>query len=88
MFFVELAQEENLDFGAGFLLVSIEQGGKHAGIVEDEKVVFVEIVDNLLEDAMLYRTGFAIDHHEARLVAVFGRILGNLLFGEFELELR
>ena len=88
MFFVELAQEEDFDFGTGLLLVSIEQGREHTGVVEDKKVVFVEVIDNLLEDTMFYRTRFAIDYHESRLVAVLGRILGDLLVGKFKLELR
>ena len=71
---VQLAEQEDFDFGAGFLLVAVEAGGEDLGVVEDHHVLLLEVVDDVLEDAVLDFARFAVDDHQTRFVAVFGRI--------------
>ena len=86
-FLIKFAQEEHFDACVRLLLVAIEAGGKHFCVVEHEDVVLVEIVQDVLEHAMLYLAGFSMEHHHAAFVAVGCGILGDFLFGEFVLEL-
>ena len=88
VYFVEFTEKKYFDFRTGFFFIPIKQGRKHARIVENEKVVFVEKIDNILEYTMFYRTVFAIYHHKTRLIAILCRILGNLFVGKFKLKLR
>ena len=84
---VQFAEQEDLDAGARLLLVAIEAGGEHLRVVEDEDVPVVKILQDVLEDAVLYFAGLAVEHHQARLVPVLRGVQGNLLFGKLELEL-
>ena len=78
-FAVQLAQQEDFDLGAGLLLVAVQTGRKDLRVVEDEQVALVEIVDDILEDTMLDRALGTVHHHQTRLVAVLGRVLGQHL---------
>ena len=78
-FAVQLAQQEDFDLGAGLLLVAVQTGRKDLRVVEDEQVALVEIVDDILENTMLDRALGTVHHHQTRLVAVLGRVLGQHL---------
>ena len=71
---VQFSQQEDFYFRACLLLVPVEPCGENLRVVEDEDVLFVEVVDDLLEDAVLYLACFAFYHHKPRFVAVVGRI--------------
>ena len=65
LFAVELTQQEDLDLCSGLLLVAIEACGENFGIVEDEDVVRIEVLDYIFESSVFDRTGCAIDDHQA-----------------------
>ena len=82
-FAVQLAQQEDLDLGAGLLLVAVQTGREDLGVVEDEEVLFVEILDDILEDAVCDGAFGAVDDHQARVVPVFRRMFRQHFGGEF-----
>ena len=82
-FAVQLAQQEDLDLGAGLLLVAVQTGREDLGVVEDEEVLFVEILDDILEDAVFDGAFGAVDDHQARVVPVFRRMFRQHFGGEF-----
>ena len=85
---VQFANQKHLDAGAGFLLLAVEQGGEHSGVVGHHHVAGVDIVDEFFEDMVLDLAGFTVDHHHAGLVAVADGLLGDKFFGQVESELR
>ncbi len=74
---VEFAQQEDFDLGARFLLVAVQTGGENLRVVEDEEVLFVEVFDHLLENAVFDGALGTIDHHQAGFVPVFGRYFAS-----------
>ena len=74
---VQFAQEEDFDLRAGFLLVSVEACGEDLRVVEHEEVFLLEVVEDLLENAVFDGSGLAVYDHQSRLVAVFGRVFGQ-----------
>ena len=50
--------------------------------VEDEEVLFVEILDYILENTVLDCAVGTFDDHQARFVAILGRVLGQHVGGE------
>ena len=85
---VELAQQEDFDFGPRLLLVAVEAGREDLRVVEDEEVLLLEVVENILEDAVLDGTLRAVDDHQPRLVAVLRRIFGQHVGAEVVAVLR
>ena len=57
---VEFAQQEHLDACSGLLLIAIESGREHLGVVEDEDIVFIEIFQDVLEDTMFNLARLAV----------------------------
>ena len=57
-------------------------------VVEDEEVLLLEVVENILEDAVLDGTLRAVDDHQPRLVAVLRRIFGQHVGAEVVAVLR
>ena len=46
---IQLTEKEHLDLGIGLLLRSIETGGEHLCVVEDEGVILVEVIQDIAE---------------------------------------
>ena len=46
---IQLAQQKHLNLGIGLLLRAIKTGREHLGVVEDKRVVLIEIVDDITE---------------------------------------
>jgi len=86
-FFVEFSEQEHFNLSTRFLLVAVQASGKHFGIVEDEYILFVEILCNFFEYTVFNRTGSPVEHHQPGFVPVGRRILGDQLFRQLELEL-
>ena len=57
-----------------FLLVAVETCRKDFRVVEHEEVLFFEIVENVLEDAVFDRAFLAVDDHQSRIVPIAGRM--------------
>ena len=86
--FVELAQKEYFDFGVCLLFVTIKTRGKNLAVVEDEEVFLVEIVNHVFKQTVLNLATFAVNNHQARLVAARHRMQSNAFGREPVLELR
>ena len=87
LFAVKLPQEENHDVGPGLFLLAVEAGGEDLRVIEDEYVTFSEIVDDVLEQAVLDFAGVLVENHKAGLIPPLGGILGDAFLREFEVEL-
>ncbi len=86
--FVQLAQQKHFNARTGLLLISVEAGGENLGIVEDEHILVIKIVQNILEHLVLNLTRLAVQHQQTRLVPVLRGVQSYLLFGKLEFELR
>ena len=81
-FFIQLAQQEHLNLGIGLFLCAIKACRKNLGIVENEGVALVKIVEHVTEVKIfaldrfalgillihLYFLRLAVQHHKAALV--------------------
>ena len=85
---VQLAQQEYLDVGSGLLLVAVQTCRKDLRVVEYEHVLLVEILDNVLEDAVFDLSRLAVDDHKTRVVAVLGGVLCDHILRELIAVLR
>ena len=84
---VELAQQEDVDLGAGLFLVAAHPGGEHFGVVEHEQVVRRGVLDDILENPVLDFAGVLVQHHQAAFVPLGGRVFGDQFRGKFKSEL-
>lgn len=84
---VELPQQENHDVRSGLLLLAVETGRKHLGVVEHESVAFPEIVDDVFEYPVLDLSGVLVYDHESAFVAPPCRLLSHTFLRKKELEL-
>ena len=84
---VEFAEQEDFDACVGLFLFPVEACGEDLGIVEHEDIVFVKVVQDVLEGLVFDFPGLAMEHHHAAFVAVGCRVLGDFLLGKFEFEL-
>ena len=75
--FIQFAQEEDFDLGACLLFAAIHSCGENFGIVDDENVLVVKIVHNVFKTPVLDIPGLSFYDHEATLVSLLGRMLGN-----------
>ena len=85
---VQFAQQENFDFGAGLLLVTVKTGRKDFRIVEGQHIPFIEIIDHIFKNGVFDLAAGPVDHHQSRFVAVFGRIFGQHVRGKAVIVLR
>ena len=86
--FIQLTQQEHLDFGTGLFLVAVEASREHLGVIEDEAVAIVEVVENLLKHTVLNFTGLAMENQKTRFIAHGSRFACNQLLGQLKFKLR
>ena len=87
LFPVQLPQEQHHNIGTGLFLFAVQTGRKYLGVVEHKGVSFAEIVDDILELAVLQLAGVFVEDHHARLVPPAGRFLGNAVLAKVEVKL-
>ena len=63
MLLVEFSQQENLNLCSSLLLVAVELGRENLGIIKDERVMFIKVVDDVLESAVLNVARLAVKNH-------------------------
>ena len=68
--------------------MAIEACREYLGVIEDENISVVEIINNIFEQLMFYGAYFAIDNHKARFIAVFTGILSQEFFRKIEVKAR
>ena len=84
---VQFPQKKNLDIGPGLLLFAIESCRENFRIVENEGVALFEVVDDILEQPVLYFSRILVENHKFALVAPIGRLGGNFVCCKIEFEL-
>ena len=67
---VQFTLQEHGDFGTGLLLLAIQQGREHLGVVGHHHIALVQVVKQVFEQTVLDGLGVAVQHHEACLVAL------------------
>ena len=93
--FIEFTKEKHLNARTRLLLVAVKTCREHSSVVEDKGITLLEIIGDLLEDAMFYLASLFVYNHELSLITVvelrFGivsaRIESYLLVWESELKL-
>ena len=83
----ELAEEEDLYTGSGFLFLAIEEGGKDARIVGHHNVAFVDIFNEIFENTVLHLPAIAVQYQHSGFVTVARRLFGNQIFWQVEPKL-
>ena len=73
---------------ASLLLVTVESGREHLGVVEHKHILVIEIIDDIFKDAVLKLPRFAVDNQQARFVAVFRRVKCDAFLGQIVIKLR
>jgi len=81
---VERVKCENLDPTTGRLLVSIEAGGEHPGVVRDDKVSRTEEVREFTERVVLERSSLSGDNKQTTRIATIGWNLSNRFWKKVE----
>ena len=79
-------KQQELDLAAGGRFVAEDAGGDYLGIVEYEHVGSPEIVNNIEDRFVLDQARIAMEHHHARQLAPFRRVLGDELRGQIIVE--
>ena len=85
---VQFPEHEYHDVRAGLFLLAVETGGEHFGVVEDKGVSLSEIINDILEDAVLYFSGFPVEYHQFAFVTPSCGLCGYAVLWKAELELR
>jgi hypothetical protein len=85
---VEFSQEEYFDFGSCLLLVAFEACGEDLGVVEDEDILVVEVIEDVVEVvAVLDDSAGGVEYHEATFIAEGCGVLCDAVVWELEFEL-
>ena len=87
---VQFPEKEDLDVGAGLLLLAQKPGRKYLRVIEDERVALSEVIHYILENPVLYFSRVLVQYHHPALVAPFsGRLVSNVILeGDWKLKLR
>ncbi len=88
LLYIEFAEEEHFDTGAGLFLVAVKQGGKHFGVVEHHYIAVVEKVEDVAENVMRNLAGLAVYHHQTGIIALLVGVVCDEFVGKFEVKLR
>ena len=75
-------EQERLARAAGAVLLTHQASGHDAGLVGDEQVARLEVVEDVEEAAVLDGAVLAVQHEQAAGVAGLGRGLGDELVGQ------
>ena len=84
--------EHDLDAAGGFLAFAhncpmrVKARGDYAGVVQDQQVAGLEERGEFREDRIAQSAGGAIHHERTTLAALCGRLLGNQLRRQVEVE--
>src|SRR5574344_775856 len=81
-----LMEEQDLDLAFRVFLDPNEAGGNHFGVIANQNITGIQIIDDVMEMLMLNRLFFAIDHQETAIIAFGHRALGNQLFRELKIK--
>ena len=80
------AQKENLHRNAGVFLHTEQTRGDDLGLVNDQGISRVEIINNIVEVLMLNLSVFPVVYQETAVIPRFHGGLGNQLFGKVVVE--
>ena len=68
--------------------LSVNARRNDLGIVDDEHVSGAQIVRDIAENPVRDSAGFSVEHHESRVVAPLGRMLGDERFRQLKEKIR
>ena len=75
----ELLQQQEFDLRAGILLDAVDTRGDHAGVVDDQTIALVEIVEYIIKTAVLDLIVLTVKHHQSGMIPRFDRRLRDLI---------
>ena len=81
------AQQQHLHRHARIFLLAQQTRRDDLRLVDDQRVVRVQIVNNIVEMLVLALARRAVYHHQAAVVARFDRGLRNQFFGQFIIKI-
>lgn len=80
-------EEEELDLTAGIRLVAIEAGGQDPGVVHDQGVARVELVNDVVKAGVGHGLAVPVDDQEAGGIPLLQRCLGNQVLGQVKIKI-
>ena len=83
---VAAAEQQYLHRHAGILLDAKQAGGDHLGLVDDQGIAGVEVVDDIVEVLMFDLPAVPVVNQQAAVVPGFHGGLGDQLFGKVIVE--
>jgi hypothetical protein len=83
-----LFEQQNLKLSARVRIDAAEAGRDHARVVEDQQIAGLQVLREVTEPAMLDLTREAMQHEQARLVALRHRRLRDQLERQRKIEIR
>jgi phosphosulfolactate synthase (CoM biosynthesis protein A) len=82
----DLVKEQDFDLALGVLFDPDETGGDDLGVVANQDIARLQIVDDIVKTLVLNRLLFPVDHHETAFIALLNWGLGNQLFRERKIK--
>ena len=79
---VELPEEEDLDLGVRFLLLAEKPRREDPGLVDDQAIPLLHIVDEVAEPLLFDCIERAVEDHQARRIPRFCGMLGDEIPGQ------
>ena len=83
----KLAKQEHLGLPARAAFRAKQARGQHARFVRHQQIAGLKIVDDIAEDAVLDRAGFAVHDQHAARIAHRRRLLRDKLLGKIVIEI-
>ena len=77
-----LLQEENLNLSVVFLIDPEDPGRKDLGLVDDQSISLLQVVDHLMEEFVVDPAALPVQDQKPRMIPLFSRILGDQIFGK------
>ena len=65
-----------------------QTGGNDLGVVDDQRVALLQIVDDIVKVLMLNGVRVAVEHHQATVIAGLDGVLGDTLLGQIIVKIR
>ena len=88
---IQLVRAKQEQFDLGILPafgVAVQTGGNDLGIVDDQRVALLQIIQNIVKMPMLQRVRVAMHDHQAAVITRLDRMLGNTLLGQIVIKIR
>ena len=78
---LQLFQKQNLSVALGLGFDAKKPSWDNLGVIADENIAFMKIIEDVIEALMLDGLILAVDHQKAAMVTLFHRRLSDKFFG-------